>query len=293
MTANFKDISVIIVSYNSEAVIASCLTSIPESIGKVFVVDNASKDKTCQEVERYPNVTLIKNDKNIGFGCANNVALEKVKTRYALLLNPDACIDENALELLQKAMNDTVAIAVPRLRKENGDEQKPYKANVFEREMNGEMDEELTGDKDVECVSGAVMLWNMPLMSKKVGFFDPDIFLFYDDDDICLRVREKGYRITVVYDAIMEHLMGKSSPQTPKIIFMKQWHMMTSRLYLEKKYQGNAQARTLAINEVIKCVGKTIGYMLAFKRMKVIKYIARAYAASFYVYQLLIFRNKA
>ena len=203
MDTNFKDISVIIVTYNSQAVIDLCLASIPESIGDVYVVDNSSKDETCDVVKKYRHVTLIENEKNIGFGCANNVALEKVKTRYALLLNPDACVDEKALELLQQSMDETIAIAVPRLRKEDGSEQKPYKANVFDRETKGDGEEELTGNKDVECVSGAVMLWNMPLMTKKVGFFDPDIFLFYEDDDICLRVREKGLRIRVVYDAIM------------------------------------------------------------------------------------------
>ena len=99
-------VSVIVVTYNSEATIARCLGSIP-SDSEVIVVDNASADGTREAVRGFQNVRLIENSGNAGFGAANNIGLAEASGTYALLLNPDASAEPGAIDCLADFMDAT------------------------------------------------------------------------------------------------------------------------------------------------------------------------------------------
>ncbi len=74
---------------------------------------------------------------------------------------------------------------------------------------------------------------------KRVGFFDSNIFLYYEDDDLCLRARQAGYGLVLAHEAAAVHAKGASSGAVkPEVEFDKQKHMIWSRLYIEKKYRG-------------------------------------------------------
>lgn len=278
--ATSKSLSVIIVTYNSAEVIGACLNSIPKW-AKVTVVDNASTDDTLQIVkETCPRAHVIANKENLGFGCANNLALEKAKEPFTLLLNPDSVLREGALELLMQVAEEypEAAIIAPQLYYEDGSLQHSYKTSVFKREKHRATYVEPSGDLCAECLSGAVMLLRMDAM-KQVGFFDPKIFLFYEDDDLCLRVRKSGFSLVLTPRAAVVHHMGRSSPPTAEIIFRKNWYMSWSRLYLEKKYKSEALAQYRAVMDVYVYGFKTAGYALMFKKEKMVRSYARAMAA--------------
>lgn len=277
-------ITVVTVLYNSKAVIEKCLKSIPEGVA-VYVVDNASTDG-CGEVAKAarPGINLIRSDKNLGFGRGNNLALDKVITEFALVLNPDTVMQEDTLDKLLATAEryEDAAIIAPTMFFEDGTIQKTYKTSVFARETTKSAYIKPEGDLCADCLSGAAMLLRVKFF-KKIGFFDPKIFLFYEDDDICLKARKAGYALVITPDSNLVHLMGKSSPSTYKNIYLKNWHMMWSRLYLEKKYNGSKAANDLSIKEMVKQSLKAIGHLFALDSRKSVKSVARLVAVMAFI----------
>jgi N-acetylglucosaminyl-diphospho-decaprenol L-rhamnosyltransferase len=279
-----KRVTVVIVMHNSARVIGQCLNSIPRGV-RVCIVDNASVDGSAEVAfNARPDAVIVKSPDNLGFGRGNNLALAKVGTEFAFILNPDTVMREDTIEkLLQAADNyPNAAITAPIMYSADGNIQKTYKNSVFSRESGKSHYIVPEGDLCADFMSGAAMLLRMRLF-KETGFFDPEIFLFYEDDDICLKVRKAGYSLVQTPSASLTHLMGKSSPPTLKYIYIKNWHTMWSRLYLERKYKGNGAAQTLAAKEMLRQLGKAIGHLFILDNNKIIKSIARLVAVFAFV----------
>ena len=273
-------VTAILVAYNSAGIIGQALASLrgQPDIASVMVVDNCSADKTRDLVTRdFPNVKLLENDRNEGFGRANNRALATVTTPYALLINPDASLAQGALSALLAAAkrNPDAAIIAPMLYDEQGRPDHSYKRNVFEREKKRGDFIIPSGDLCADFLSGAVWLLNMEAM-KRIGFFDPAIFLYYEDDDLCLRARQAGYSLVLAHDAAAVHAKGASSgAPKPEVEFNRQKHMIWSRLYIEKKYRGEKAAKRLAARLRVAYFLKAICYGLSLNRRKRNRYRGR------------------
>jgi GT2 family glycosyltransferase len=276
---DIKRVTVVIVTHNSQQVIGRCLGSIPADFN-VLIVDNASGDSTVQAAkDARPDVVIINSARNLGFGRGNNLALAKVQTEFAFALNPDTVMNEDTIANLLRTADKypDAAIIAPIMFFEDGKIQKTYKKSVFSRESNKSKYIIPEGDLCAEFLSGAAMLLRMQLFIK-IGFFDPEIFLFYEDDDICLKVRKAGYSLVQTPSARLVHLMGKSSPPGARYIYIKNWHIMWSRLYLEQKYKGKNAAHILATKEMVLQLGKSICHLLTFDNKKKIKSISRLVA---------------
>ena len=103
------DISIIIVNWNTKRLLLDCLSSIFKTVKEisfeVWLVDNASTDGSVEAVKsRYPDVKIIENEINLGFAAANNLALKRMKGRYALLLNTDTALTNGAVKELYDFM---------------------------------------------------------------------------------------------------------------------------------------------------------------------------------------------
>jgi N-acetylglucosaminyl-diphospho-decaprenol L-rhamnosyltransferase len=251
-----KPVTAILVAYNSATVIAQALAALCKEaqIEKIIVVDNCSVDDTCDMIRReFSAVEVIENPKNDGFGRANNIGLGKTRTEFALLVNPDAVLKEGALDKMLEAASryPEAAILAPELADADGEPHHSYKRNVFDREKLRDNAILPSGDLCADFLSGAVWLLNMKHL-KTTGFFDPNIFLYYEDDDLCLRVRQAGYSLVLVHGAHATHLMGASvaTPKSPEKAAaaeaFKQKQMLWSRLYIEEKYHGTKSAKKLA-----------------------------------------------
>lgn len=272
-------VTAIIVSYNSASVIRPCLANLQENgIAEVIVVDNASEDETCEIIKRdFPGVQLIENSKNEGFGRANNQALAQVKMPYALLINPDATLEQGALDALLAAAQKykKTAIFAPTLLDEEGKQHKSFKRNVFNREKCSDEYIEPEGDICAEFLSGAVWLVDMKLM-RTVGFFDKQIFLYHEDDDLCMRARKAGFGLVLVADAKATHAMGGSSGTlNKKAEAFRQYHLAYSRLYIEQKYHGKEAAMKMARKQHFNYALKASLYLLIANTKKVAKCRAR------------------
>jgi N-acetylglucosaminyl-diphospho-decaprenol L-rhamnosyltransferase len=274
-----SNITISIVTYNSSQVIAKCLSSLTEF--DVYIVDNASTDDTIKIVEsNFPNVQIIKCQKNIGFGPAHNLVLRQIDAKYCLILNPDAYIDAqniNNLIMVAEKYQDAALIA-PILFDFDGNKLLTHKNNVFKREKSRCNNIIPEGELCAEYLSGAVLLANLANI-KKAGLFDDNIFLFYEDDDLCIKNNLNRCSNILTNQASAIHGVGKSSGDNLRIIYIKNYFMTKSRIYLQKKYFGKNSAMIMSFKLAIICFCKTILYLLIFNRSKLVKSYAKMLGA--------------
>lgn len=245
MTPTFADLTVIVVTYNSAhciAALAQTLAALPH----VTIVDNASNDGTADVAARaLPNALVLRNERNLGFGAANNLALRRVATSHALLLNPDCLPSDEFLRGLLAAAGafPDAAIIAPHLIRRGGEVELSYRWPGKLWRSQGPAAE---GPCSVGFVCGAAMLFNMDVM-RGIGFFDEDFFLYYEDEDLCQRVFDSRKAIVVVPGVSVTHLSRSSvrgnSPLRAE--FYRGYHHAQSKLIFAGKHVGASQAARL------------------------------------------------
>jgi N-acetylglucosaminyl-diphospho-decaprenol L-rhamnosyltransferase len=239
---SIADVTIIVVTYNS----AHCIDALAQTLAAqphVIVVDNASNDDTVAQVAaQMPNAKVICNARNLGFGAANNLALHRVQTRYALLLNPDCLPTPDFLtQLLEVAQqHPQAAIIAPHLIRRGGEIEVSYRWPGKQWRSRGPAAE---GPCCVGFVCGAVMLLNMQVM-QEVGFFDEDFFLYYEDEDLCQRVFNKRKQIILAPHVTVTHLSrGSVRGNHPlRAEFYRGYHHAQSKLIFTGKHASKERA---------------------------------------------------
>lgn len=236
-------VTVLIVTYNS----AHCIEALARGLAgvpEVIVVDNASADDTCERVRTLmPWARLIVLPANRGYGAANNAALAQVATEFALLLNPDCLIDATQIAALVEAMQawPEATLAVPQLTDASGELQVNYS---WPRDAWAPKTGEATGVLNVGYACAAVMLIRMERL-KPLGFFDPLFFLYYEDEDLCLRVFQARGQILVLPHVRVTHLSrGSVKGDRPWLAeYGRGFHHAQSKLLFTWKHAGVDAAR--------------------------------------------------
>jgi N-acetylglucosaminyl-diphospho-decaprenol L-rhamnosyltransferase len=290
-------VTVIVVTFDSEEAIATCLDGIPGDCA-VHVVDNASRDGTLDRVaaaER-PGLRVTRMAQNEGFGRACNRALAEVSTRQALLLNPDAAITPAALARLSAMMAVTgnLAILAPRVTETGAAPAAPVPSPAFaagEREASGGRSLEPTDSRaagvwhklhDVEEVTGSCVLLDMEKL-RRIGFFDESIFLYYEDSDLCRRARAAGFRVCVATDVAAIHRSGDSSSAMRTGDLLRERLLGQSYAYFTAKHhphprRRNARKALAHLSAGLGCLvtGRRVRARARFARMRgILDYLLR------------------
>ena len=241
-----REITPVLVAYNSAGIFPWSLPALA-SCKNLIVVDNNSQDRTPEVVRRLvAHATVIQAGQNLGFGRANNLALEAIRTPFALLINPDAQLREGALEALWRAArrHPDAAILAPVIFDSEGIQGASFHAGT---EASASLPPIIPdGDLCVNFASGAVMLLNLDIM-RRIGFFDPWYFLYGEDDDLCIRIRKAGCSIIVVCDASAEHHTRESSTPSFRTTFRRSYCMTLSKFYITRKYQGTVRCLAMML----------------------------------------------
>jgi GT2 family glycosyltransferase len=205
---------IIIVTYNSMKWIDWCLSSLNSF--KVIIVDNNSKDRTKEFIRsNYPNVILLEQSENLGFGKANNIGISYALQHGAervFLLNQDAKLTEGSLEVLIKAQKENVEYGILSPVHLNGAGSRLDRG--FSNYINFAGNKEFFSDYFLNKVKKQI--YQVPFVNaagwllsrkcvEKIGGFDPLFFHYGEDDNYCQRVYYHGYKIGVVPDAILLH----------------------------------------------------------------------------------------
>jgi GT2 family glycosyltransferase len=231
------DLSVIIVSYNVKYFLEQCLHSVEKAsehiAAEIFVVDNHSADGSVQMVaEKFPDVTLIANEANLGFAKANNQAIRMASGRYVLLLNPDTLVQEDTFSKCVAHMDGFSDIGCLGVKMIDGagnflPESKRAlptpgvaffkifgfsalfpKSRTFGRYHLSFLDREKIHDVDV--ISGAFMLLRKNALEKS-GLLDEVFFMYGEDIDLSYRIKLSGYRNVYFPLTTIIHYKGEST----------------------------------------------------------------------------------
>lgn len=271
----FQNVTIVLVTFNSARVLEVTLPPLA-SLPHVVIVDNASTDGSAETAGRMlPSATVITSPDNLGFGRANNIALERVTTPFALLLNPDCILDLAALERLldAAARYPEAAMLSPRLYNKAGRPETCYKRPYWEHDKDAPYVDP-AGDLCTEFLTGAALLLRMDLM-RDVGFFDPWFFIYYEDEDLCLRARRAGRPLVLVHDAVMTHFVGSSSAPSARQQYRKFFFQTLSLLYIERKYRGLAICLRTATVVFLENFLKLFGFVLILNKRMVVRSLGR------------------
>ena len=235
--AELSQLSIIIVSWNVRELLAACLASLPRG-PQVIVVDNASSDGSADMVRgHYPEALLVANAENRGFTGGNNDGLKRSAGDFVLFLNPDTVVDEEALPLLLEyaAAHPAVGVVGPQLRYGDGSLQSsrrrfptlvtalfestpvawhwPPARNPWARRYRME-DQSADRIQEVDWLVGAALLTRREVL-EQIGGFDEGYFMYSEELDWQRRVKQAGWKVVYLPDAIITHFEGSSSAQAP------------------------------------------------------------------------------
>lgn len=260
------DISIIIVSYNTAELTLACLESVFASQRvsyEVFVVDNASVDGSAESIRnKFPAVKVIANDTNRGFGAANNQALHDCSGRYVVFLNPDTTVGPESLIKMITFMDThpEAGLAGPRVLNPDGSRQDSVSYRYPGHRYGAKDIGSLPGE--IACVLGACQIASAKLLHE-LGGFDEDFFLYGEDQDICLRIRKRGFKIGLIDEAVIMHHGGQSERTTmPAEVVRKK--IRAELLFYSKHYRPGT-IRTLCKMQIRRAVWRifTIRILLA------------------------------
>ena len=209
-------VSVIVLNYNAGELLLNCIESIKKSAYKnleIIVVDNISTDKS-QKIckEKYPGIKLIQNDENFGYCEGNNIGIRVAKGDYITILNPDTIVESNWIEELISAYNKFgEGLYQPKHLSLN--EKTVYMSagnmlNIFgfgyAREKGKKDQNQFNKIEEINYASGTCLFTSSNVL-KKVGLFDPFIFLYHDDLDLGWRASQLGIKSYYVPTSIIYH----------------------------------------------------------------------------------------
>ena len=259
MKLELNNITFIIVCFKSENVIYSCLNSLPKNSKKI-VIENSKDINLKKEIElKYDNIEVVINN-NLGMGASNNIGILRSDTEFVYILNPDTKFHEKTFENLVQATNtiEDFAIISPLCSDDRFPNYKIFKKKNF---INNDIIE-------VDVVDGFSMLLNKKKFNK--FFFDENIFLYLENDDICLRAKKDNQKIYIVKNALIDHMGASSSniKDINKFEYLRNWHWMWSKFYFNKKHSGFLISTIKIFPSFISATIKYIIYLILFKNHK-------------------------
>ena len=259
---SIRDLTIIITSFRSEKAIRECLKNINKDC-KVINVENSSNHQYKNDIEKdFKNVDCILAGDNLGYAKANNLGLQRAKTKYALILNPDSRLSNNTLEKFFTATekNSDFAMIGPKV-------------------VSHDLNQKTLKKQDpvlVESIKGYAMFLNLQQF-KDIGFFDENFFIYLEEIDLCRRLIKNGKKIYIDPNIEIFHEGGKSHDSSIdfEMELSRNWHWMWSQFYFQKKYHGYLFSFIKIIPKIFSAIFKIILFSILIKKQKVAIYVHR------------------
>ncbi len=253
---DFDKITIVITTFHSEKKILNCLKSIDSKI-KVIVIENSNNINFKNDIEKnFVNVKCILAGENLGYAKGNNLGLSKVKSQYALILNPDATLEENTIENFLKSANQLKDFAIIG----------PARQKEFSKEIN-----EFQKDKifETEYLKGFAMFLNLEQFTD-IGFFDENFFIYLEEIDLCKRLRKENKKIFLDSNIKINHLGGGSHDESVdfEMELSRNWHWMWSKFYFNKKHYSFTYSLLSVCGNLLSSFLKIFFYTITFNKKK-------------------------
>ncbi|RDK85492.1 glycosyltransferase family 2 protein [Marinirhabdus gelatinilytica] len=252
------DVAVILINYNTAKYTLQSIEKVREHTGadttcQIIVVDNCSQIADYEHLKKHfpqhPNISLYRTPKNLGFGGGNMYGAHYAKASYLLFLNNDAFLQNDCLGILKTYMENQPKAGVTTAQNydEHGafvpsfDHNKGLRRLLFGRgfleathpKRYPKRNREYTQPITVDWVNGAFLFFRTEIF-RAIGGFDTNIFLYWEEMDLCERLRNEGYTAVLVPQAKITHIQGASIGSSKAI--NKESYI--SYLYVVKKHFG-------------------------------------------------------
>ena len=260
MNLNLENITFVIVTFKSEKIINDCLETLPKE-SKIIVIENSKNINLKKDLEaKYDNIEVIISNNN-GMGSSNNIGLKACKTKFAYVINPDVKFKKNTLSNIFESAKLIKDFTI--LSPFNGNEKFP---NYLIKNSYKNINEDII---DVDQIDGFSMLINLEKFQDNL-YFDENIFLYLENDDLCLRIKKKNENIYLIRNSIIEHLGSSSSDNllSKELEYCRNWHWMWSKYYYNKKHYGHSVALTSISLNFFSGIFKYLIYLLIFNDYK-------------------------
>jgi GT2 family glycosyltransferase len=221
-----KELSIIIVNYNTPDLVQSLLTALTSNVFEIIVVDNSPTKALERTISTlYPQVIYLPFAQNVGFAGGVNAGIQKSTKEWVLLVNTDTTINSEQInELVEAAQKSKAEVAAPQLITGSGmaessvgyfDSFMINPINVLFARPRLVNPDTINATTQVDTATGGVLLIKKSVF-KEVGMFDDkNFFMYFEDIDFSLRLKQKAIPILFVPTVQIKHSGGKSSDQSP------------------------------------------------------------------------------
>ncbi len=272
------DISIIIVNYKVKKYIIPCVESIykhqPTNYSfEIIIVDNNSMDGTIESIQnQYPEIKLIKNDKNMGFSFAVNQGAKKAKGENLFILNPDTLFIENSLSKIMffLSQQNYLTIIGPSLISKSGEIQQSFwrKPNLINTinsiyhldKLNYKKnykDKNIKSKIEVDCISGAAIITKAKTF-KLLDGLNNNLF-WMEDIDFCIRAKKAGCKIFYLKETKIIHYQGKSAEKNFKITISNQ---LLSKIKFFESHHSNLKTTILKFLILLLSIIKSFAFLI-------------------------------
>jgi GT2 family glycosyltransferase len=242
---NFNKLSIIIVNYASKHYLEACIDSICDKIGcnnvEIIVVNNDYRENL-DFLGGYQNLTIVNLPDNIGFGAANNVGVKKSTGKYILFLNPDTIMETANIDAILKKIKQDRQVGVMGIKVLDADkniqkwsigqEDVNLKSLIKENLLSFKNKQLAINNAELSWVSGAAFIMSKQLFLQ-IGGFDEKFFLYYEDVDLCKRIRKQGKKIKISSEMVIIHFGGGSHIDKNK---QKAAYFLSQDYYFKKHF---------------------------------------------------------
>ena len=260
-------LSIIVVNYNGQKFLEKCLNSIEQFIDyqscEVIIIDNNSTDDSISIIQRnFPSIKIFCSLVNLGFGRANNLAIQHSRGDYLLFLNTDTILIENTPQILLAYLqqHQNIGIISPKIVFLDGSYQLScgrlpniviefldkirYGLNKKWHHIFANLySKQYSNIQEMGWLTGACLMMTRDVFDR-VGGFDESFFMYFEDKDICKRVAEMGLKVVYYPKTSLIHLLGGSSQDVKKSV---NTYYRDSQLYYYQKHLGTFQTAILKL----------------------------------------------
>ena len=254
-----KELTVVIVTFKSEAKILDCIRS-TGGLAEIIVVENSNNINFKKKLENeFSNLKCILTGENLGYAAANNIGLRSVKTKYALVLNPDTILDKNAIKRFLESAEK-------------------FKDFWLMGPASDQMVDLEFGENDlieVNNLKGFAIFLNLSKFNNE--YFDERFFLYFEEIDLCKKVKNNNGKIYLDRKIKINHEGSQSVNNLNKFELEKNrnWHWMWSTFYYHKKYKGFFLALIIIFPKLLSAFTKTLIYSILVNKNKRDVYFCR------------------
>ena len=280
--------SIVIVAFHSLDELRPCLKMLrsgsAEAGLEIIVVNNSQADAVAMAALcASEDVLCRQNSVNLGYGAACNLGAARAQGRFVLFMNPDVRISPASLQLLvDLCENNTKLVAIGPLQGDARGRVRGKRRSVGQvwtpalktlRRLSAAGTLQATG-----FLGGGVLMVRKDAFDR-IGGFDENVFLFHEDDDLCLRLATQG-QLAYASGVLAVHYAGKSTPPSAALTEMKAWHLGNSKVYVARKHYGKVAAFGPLLEAAAKFVNPAI--LTSRGRIKARAFLAGAWSAQSY-----------